>query len=143
MPQGKAWFIKQGVKKESYLIQALEQDNGLRRNSRIYKQLKQELTDVQNVIRNMSSDLPPVLNGKVLTQMNPFNSSNQFSDNSTTALSRTPLPSTSDTIEEPTGITKQERVMNLRKITSSVEYSKREIPSQEKLGDVVEPEFKQ
>lgn len=120
-PQKKVWFIKQIQKKESYLIQSLEQEKRLERKSRIYKQLEQELTDVQNVIMTMSSDLPPVLDGKEDTQMNPFNPSNKFSDNCTTA--QTYLPSSSGTIEDPYGITNQE------------------ISSQEKLEDVIEPEF--
>ena len=66
-PQEKAWFIKQVQKKESYLIQSLNLC-GLTRESRIYKQLEEELTDVQNVIITMSSDLPPDLDGKEETR---------------------------------------------------------------------------
>ena len=63
---------------------------------------------------------------KEKNKTNTFKPSNKFSDNCTNALPQTSLPSTtSDTIEDPSSITKQE------------------IPSQEKLGKVVVPEFKQ
>ena len=82
-PQGKTWFIKDVQKEELYLnqqIQSLElrfQQNQESRNARI-DQLKQELADVQKVIINTTSDLPPVLDDKEKTKTCPACSCNIF-----------------------------------------------------------------
>ena len=43
--------------------------------------LKQELADVQSVINNMTSALPPILDSKENTETYPLNSSDQVSEN--------------------------------------------------------------